>query len=282
MNYADFETQPDGFPLESDATLGFMQSNYQDAIRALCQIVNGDNSTIITGVEEVGGSVTDGWIWHDGDLIFFQGGTKSTYFIVEEVATQKANSNGTLVDRYFTKVAKFGTGPDQVPYTLLDRINDIRLIMSTLFQVGAAGPFGGWLVLDGLTPTGSPAGSTGIFSGSVMYNGRRFSAPAYGSAVSEGSPIYLTKDGEWTATYNADHLKFSPYTSRRVADVFRRNQAKDGEIVWVDSDINDITDRFDGTGLGKWEWEGWAIANGNNGTTDRTGAISGLIPIVKL
>lgn len=285
MNYADFNTQPDGFPLESDATLGFMQSNYQDTIRALAKLAGADN-IIITGVEDTGGSVSEGWILHDGDLVYFEAGTKSTYFIIEEVATQKANSNGALVDRYFTKVAKFGTGPDQVAFSVLTRINHLEALGNYIQYIASGGRFGAttddWVVLNGLEPQGSPAGDDGISAGIVIRYGHIFSVPAYGSPVSAGSPAYLTPDNTWTGSSDPNYLKFDPYTSRRLTAVYRKNQAPSGQIIWIDDDIDDISDRFDGSGLGLWEWTGWAIANGNNGTTDRTALLSGLTPIVKL
>jgi hypothetical protein len=38
MNYTDFFAAPNGFPLESDATLGFMQTDYQSAITGLAKL----------------------------------------------------------------------------------------------------------------------------------------------------------------------------------------------------------------------------------------------------
>jgi hypothetical protein len=285
MNYADFNTQPDGFPLESDATLGFMQSSYLDGLRALAKIVAGDQACIVTGVEISGGSASAGWIYYDGDLVYFQAGTVSDYFIIEETAEQKANQNGTLVDRYFTKVAKFGTGPDQVPFSLLTRINHMEAIGNYMHYMATGGEFGGadrWVILDGLEPQGSPAGNTGISSGIAMYSGYVMSVASYGSQVTAVSPVYLKPDGTWTGSSDSTYLTFNPFSTRRLTAVYRTNMAPQGQIIWVDDDINDISDRFDGSGLGKWEWDGWAIANGNNGTTDRTSAISGLTPIVKL
>lgn len=133
MNRADFTTAPDGFPLESDATLGFMQDNYQDAIRALAQIT-GDDLIIVSGCIESGSVMSPGWILVDGDLVFFEGGSISTYFVITETVTQKANQNGTLVDRYFVKKAMFGTGAGQIAYNTLKRWRRDDFAITTLLN----------------------------------------------------------------------------------------------------------------------------------------------------
>lgn len=133
MNYADFTTAPDGFPLESDATLGFMQTAYSEAVRALAQLA-GDDLVVVSGCIESGSVMSDGWILLDGDLVFFEGGTISANFIIQEVATQKANQNGTLVDRYFVKKAVFGSGPSEVPCASLRRWRRDDFAVSTLLN----------------------------------------------------------------------------------------------------------------------------------------------------
>lgn len=283
MNTIDFNTQPDGFPLESDATLGFLQSSLAGAINALSKLA-GANNIIITGVEESGASVSEGWILHDGELLFFEGGTKSTYWIIEETVVQKANENGTLVDRYFTRKAKFGTGPSQVAYSLLWRATDLQIQELSDYYLAILGAGAGtesWVIIDGLEPALSGAG--GIGSGIAIYQGKTFYVPQYdAAAVSEGSPIYLTPAGVWTASSASPNLKFSPWSDAYMYARHRKHMHPQGSVLWIDTAIDDITGRFDGTGLGKWEWLGWAIANGNNGTADRTAAVSGLLPVVKL
>jgi hypothetical protein len=120
MTRADFDTQPNGFPLESDATLGFMQTAYTQAIENLAKIV-GDGSIILDGVVVTGGTATDGWIFHGGEVLFFHGGAVSTNFIVDETVVQKNNEDATPVDRYFTRFARFGTGAGQTAFANLKR-----------------------------------------------------------------------------------------------------------------------------------------------------------------
>jgi hypothetical protein len=47
-----------------------------------------------------------------------------------------------------------------------------------------------------------------------------------------------------------------------------------GDIKEVDCTNQYIIDNFEANGLGKNERTGWAICNGNNGTTDRNGRVS--------
>jgi microcystin-dependent protein len=48
-----------------------------------------------------------------------------------------------------------------------------------------------------------------------------------------------------------------------------RAMAKRGEI----REVAVASDRFDTGGVGRWEWKGWAIADGKNGTIDLTGRV---------
>jgi hypothetical protein len=76
---------------------------------------------------------------------------------------------------------------------------------------------------------------------------------------------------------------FNPESPYRTEYLAKTRHAVQGQLIWIDTDIDNPTStRFDGTGLGIYEWDGWAIANGNNGTTDRTGLHAGLLPVVKL
>lgn len=57
-----------------------------------------------------------------------------------------------------------------------------------------------------------------------------------------------------------------------------------GSVQAANLSTTQLQDFFDSTGKGKanLRWSGWAIANGNNGTTDLTGfaAYAGLTPLV--
>lgn len=277
MNRADFTTQPNGFPLESDSTLGFMQSDYQGAIRALAKSIGVQNA-ILTGVEIANDVATDGWILWEGDIVFFEGGSVADTFVIIETPTAKANLNGAIVDRYFAKKAMFGTGANQGNFAQLNRITDFQELGRVVNMIGNGGDgFGvNWVVLDGLEPQGD-----GISGGTAIYSNRIMVIPAYSdTVVNESTPVYLTIYGEWTTENLAGRLKFEPRTTRRFETLQRKHQSKTGEIRWI------ATAQFDSTqftnGLGKWDYDGWRIADGNFGTIDLSNAITGLTGLQRI
>jgi len=258
MNYADFSTAPDGFPLESDATLGFMQSAYVDALRGLAKMAGADD-IIVSGLVVTGGIATDGWILKDGDLVFFQGGTVGSTYLIETTAEQKANENGTLYDRYFTKKARFGSGAGAHNWADLVRAESLTNLIDIIRNT-----FGDGNVIFGMESTVAGA-SVDISAGAAFLGGAYVEAPSYSGSY----PAYFKEDGTWTATepVSGNYLTFDPYTKDRVEYSYRRKMTPVGTVQMFLGD----TDMFDGTGLGKWGWHGWALCNGANGTTDLRG-----------
>lgn len=259
MNYTDFFTQPNGFPLESDATLGFMQSDYQTAINGLGNYL-GNDKVIVSGLVHAGANASDGWIMLGGELIFFQGGVRQATFVVTEVWVQKANENGALVNRYKTKKAQFGTGSVQYNYADLQRLEGIQALQNRILDAVLFEPE---IALSGLVVSSVNVGlSTLAISAGVAVINRTFvTAPAFAGTY----PVYLKLDGTWTNTLPAsDFIKFDPYTSQKLADVIGRVSAPTGDVRMRAT----MSASFDGTGLGKWELKGWALCNGANGTID--------------
>lgn len=258
MNRADLNTAPNGFPLESDATLGFMQSAYTDGLNGIGKFFG--ELVIVSGVVQTGSNVTDGWIMVQGELMFFLGGTVATNFFIEETVVSKANQSGTLVPRYFTRKAKFGTGTVQFPFANLQRIEGIQTLQNRLLDAITLEPE---VVMQGMAVTNVNTGAStcDISAGAAVINRKFIAAPAY----SGGYPAYLKDDGTWTNTAPpSNFIKFDPYTSQRFADVVARAAAPIGDIRMRAT----LSTSFDGTGLGKWELKGWALANGANGTLD--------------
>ena len=287
MNNIDFNTQPDGFPLESDATLGFLQSNLISAINALSKL-SGQDMIVINGLVETGNNVSDGWILLNNELLFFEGGVKSEFFIIDQQVTQKANENGNIVDRYFVRKAIFGTAATQYAYADLERIPDLRELAFTTnaaLNQGIGSPF---TITSGLQPINDGVG--GVSSGIFVYNGRRIIVQAYPLAISDLNPVYLSKDGEWsTTTTGDDEIVFRPYGEDRLNPSLaitypaktRNASTKRGDIRWVKTSQLE-TEFFDATGRGEFYWLNWALANGNNGTIDLTSAIAGLTAIERI
>lgn len=258
MNIADFSTQPNGFPLESDATLGFMQSAYVDGLNGIGKWFG--EMVIVSGVTVAGSTVSDGWIMVAGELIFFQGGTINTNFFIEQTVVQKANQSGALVDRYFTRKAKFGAGTPSYLFSGLQRIESIQNLQNRLLDAITLEPE---VIMQGLGVSNINVGAStcDIAAGSAVINRKFIAAPAY----SGGYPVYLKDDGTWANTAPVSNfIKFDPHTSQRVADVIARAAAPLGDIRMRAA----LSASFDGTGLGKWELKGWAICNGANGTVD--------------
>jgi hypothetical protein len=96
-----------GFPLEQD-TLNYMQSSYDAAFQAVAMLCG--NKTILSGVVNTAGVVSDGWISYNNELLPFIGGALGVQVVIQETpaADQTTFQDGTKHDIYFTKVATCG------------------------------------------------------------------------------------------------------------------------------------------------------------------------------
>jgi microcystin-dependent protein len=259
MHKIDF-TQPNGFPLKAD-TLDFMQTAYNNAIYGLAQMA-GSVNVIVSGCVDSGASVTDGWVYYNNELFFFQGGTKSTYFIIDETIVADNNQNGTPVNRYFTRKLRFGTGASQVAYDTLVRAESLASLKTKMYL----SYFDVATILGGCTVSSVSGGNCVISAGTVMIQEKFLAVPSYSGAY----PVYLSEQGAWsTSSPGGNFILFNPYTSQYLKHVYKRAVTLPGEILFQVVDIN----AFDGTGLGKWEYSGFALANGSNGTVDLRGRV---------
>jgi hypothetical protein len=120
MNKIDL-TQIGGFPLEQD-TLKFMQDGYADMFAAIANLVG--DKVILSGVQVVGGLVTDGWITYNGEVIPFIGGALGTDVIISEATGPALFEDGVTRQVYKTKTAAIG-GPGTFPFGDLTPINTI-------------------------------------------------------------------------------------------------------------------------------------------------------------
>lgn len=257
MNNINFAS-PNGFPLEADATLGFMQSAYTNALNGLAAYFG--SGVILSGMVEAGMNVSDGWIYLNGELLFFEGGVKTANFIIEQTVVQKANQNGSLIDRYFTRKAKFGTGGTQYNYADLQRLEALQNLQNRLLDLITFEPE---VIVSGcaVSSVNTGASTLAIAAGIAVINRKFVTVPAY----SGGYPIYLKEDGTWTNTApGSNFIAFNPYTSQRLADVTARATSPIGDVRMRAT----LSTSFDGTGLGKWDLKGWALCNGANGTMD--------------
>lgn len=120
MNKIEQLTNLGGFPM-TQYTLDFMQSSYHDSLAGLSKLVG--NSVIVSGMEEVGSNVADGWISYNGELLPFVGGPKQTTWIVEELSESRLFADQVTRNVYFTKRARFGSGG--IDYSSLQRIETL-------------------------------------------------------------------------------------------------------------------------------------------------------------
>ena len=124
------------------------------------------------------------------------------------------------------------------------------------------------VIISGCVPfnINSGAGTMEISAG-VALVGSNFVEPI---AYSGDYPVYLQDDGTYTVVEpgSGDYITFDPYTSQNYPDVLRRSQALTDEMrmIVTDSDLTKFS-----SGLGKWEYKGWALCDGSNGTVDLRG-----------
>lgn len=276
MNFVDFDSLPAGFPLESDATLGFFQRNHQDAITAVAKIAGSDN-VIISGCVISGSTMSSGWVLVSGELLFFEGGTIQSQFVIEETITQKANQDGTLVDRYFVRKAKFGSGSGAIDFSDLKRYTDIAGVVDMIREVVRLGDGENWVILKGIALTGVTM-STGL----VLYQDRILKPASFndGNPIDGDNPLYLKPDGQWSRSLTAGDWRYPLDQGRRFENIIRRYSHPIGSILWVVTTAIDAGDFS--SGLGTRQWIGWAIADGGFGTVNLSGAISGLTAVQRI
>jgi hypothetical protein len=288
MNRVDFNTLPAGFPLESDATLGFMQGNLIDAIEGLAAMMGEPapgTGVILSGCEVTGGTMSDGWIlYNDGgtyEVLFFEGGSVGATFLIQQTTVSKSNQDGTSVARYYTRKAVFGGGGGAINFSNLARWRGIAVAAAGIQAVAAGGEYSStdWVILSGLEPVSG--GSGGITAGRAAYGGRAVEVSSYGSPVSSGSPIYLKTDGTWTPTSGGGALQFNPWTARHVRTLMKNKMHPVGSILWLKNGVSDLTTYFS-TGLGFHYWQGWAIADGTNSTLNLSAAITGVTAVQRI
>ena len=91
-----------GFPM-TQFTLSEMQDSYRGALAAMAKLVG--SKTILYGVEVAGGTVSDGWIAYNGELIPFIGGSVNTKVVITETPVSRTFEDTAVYDVYFTKTA---------------------------------------------------------------------------------------------------------------------------------------------------------------------------------
>jgi hypothetical protein len=258
MNHINFAL-PNGFPLEADATLGFMQTDYQSALSGL---IGAYENCIVSGCEFNGNAVSDGWIIFNGELVRFRGGDYNVHFEIVERTESKPNEDGTMVPRYTTKFAAFS--PSGVyTWALLRRLSTPTALQNLLFILQNEN---GIIVNGCIVNHPTPDTLNYISGGLVLMSGDLYNVPAF-EPLNSVEQVYLQRKlggVEWVSAPNLRDMfiAFAPKTSQYLADVKRRSSAYWGEVRILAVRDGD----FDASGRGRFSMFGWAICNGQNGT----------------
>ena len=172
MNRIDYN-QTGGFPL-STQILDAAQKAYNDFNQL--GFLAGNNMVIITGCElAAGGTVTDGFVVINGELLPFQGTTQTADVIIVEVADSRGFEDGNLRPVIYTRYATFGSAEVSFPWEDFRRPMTLFALEDRLAQLEKAVPVGlvaiwdkpadeiplGWVEhtdLAGRTPVGHQTG----------------------------------------------------------------------------------------------------------------------------
>lgn len=159
--------EPEGFPLELDKFLKWQQESYTKPIDALAAMVG--NMGVISGLSPAGaGDVSNGWIFLNGEIIFFEGGTIDEHFYVTETKEILIYQGGIPKEVLITKKCVFGVSAVQYAYADLKRPGTlISLVMRMELCEKMLRPLVGYQVADPDNP-----GSQITVHGSWLFWGR--------------------------------------------------------------------------------------------------------------
>ena len=152
MNTINFQNTG-GFPLDQN-TLLKMQSAYE-SLQAFGALF-GDKA-IISGCVINGSAVSEGYIFLNNELFFFEGGTLGTNLVISETTEQAVFKDQLLKDAYISRVLRFGTGVVSYPWADFKRaypqasalfIDEVRMFAGDTDAL----PFG-WYLCDGQNST---------------------------------------------------------------------------------------------------------------------------------
>lgn len=150
MNSIDF-FKYEQFPLSSE-TLDFMQQ--MTAIMTKVALMAGENY-ILSGCVETGTNVSEGIVVVNGEVIPFLGGSKETYIVIEETKRTVTAGGQIYEDIYISRVARFGTGTNQMEWSIFKKVTPIPDITPRGVIVMWSGSVipAGWLLCDGQNGT---------------------------------------------------------------------------------------------------------------------------------
>ncbi|WP_447951332.1 hypothetical protein [Chryseobacterium koreense] len=139
MNRIDYN-QTGGFPL-STQILDAAQKAYNDFNQL--GYLAGNNLVIITGCDPAaGGTVTNGFVVINGELLPFVGTTQTTNVIIVETADSRGFEDGSVKPVIYTRYATFGDGPEVFQWADFRRPMTLFALEDRLTQLEKAVPVG--------------------------------------------------------------------------------------------------------------------------------------------
>lgn len=168
---------------------------------------------------------------------------------------------------YFRRLVTGGPQPWQKIQIDLGNAGNVAFLEARLKSIIAFEPA---VITEGVIPfnINTGAGTLQISAGFALIDGVFLTVPAYSGTF----PVHLKNDGTWSVPVpgSGSFVRFDPQTSQNYKDVARRSAIQVGEVrMFAVDPVN-----FDSGGLGKWEYKGFAICNGNNGTVNMAGRVA--------
>ena len=87
---------------------------------------------ILSGCEVIGTSVSDGYVFMNGEVLPFNAGTLAQDVIIIEVPISKEFENGEVKQVHFIRYATFGTSADMASWSDFKRVDPIITLMARL------------------------------------------------------------------------------------------------------------------------------------------------------
>ncbi|ASZ11106.1 hypothetical protein CK934_09095 [Chitinophaga sp. MD30] len=101
-------------------TLQFMQASYATVIGAITTSIG--NNVIISGCEDTGSNITDGWIIYNGVLLPFIGGLKAPFISADQQVTPEQFDDNTQKPVYYRQYLRL-TNTGDVTFASLVRLS---------------------------------------------------------------------------------------------------------------------------------------------------------------
>lgn len=122
-------------------TTAWMQDSYRKAFIGLAGLIG--DKVIVSGIEVVGGNVTNGWISVNGELLPFVGGPVGSDVIIQQITEDRVYNDNVNHTIYYNRQATIGSGAGSFPFADLTRPGTIKEIWQSgdLKQVHCDGAY---------------------------------------------------------------------------------------------------------------------------------------------